>query len=1004
MAISDRTRKLLWGQSGNRCARCFRVLSVDETELDDPSIVGEECHIISGRRGPRADANFPADNIDEYGNLILLCRIDHKTVDDQERAFGASVLRAMKAAHERKVARALARAEVEDEPEIADPQGLLQRYAAAYRAFHAADLRGIVATPIVLDERLASTTDVLAAPIDQPIIATGASGSGKTYLLRHIADRATDAGIIPILARASVFSGDIEQLLDRAVAPFENTSYDALRRAARSTGQRLLVIIDALNDCPPALRDRLREALVALARTPGHVLAISSTDDPLLGNIAATIVRFAPLTETERAALFTFYAPRVDVEPSVLAAFGTPFEIAIAAETVRAREGRIPAYDLLDRFVAHRLNSAERPAHVHALLEQIAHEMSRTYRATISHRTLVRLADTTQSPNPLGDIEGALRSGLLRAFGSDITFTHEQVQIFFEAASFLGGRGVAAMTAIAAPEKRRLAPFVLGGLEDADEIRACARALADAPLFGGMLRGSYGVRAQTVVHREALTLLAASERAMRTAAVTIERDTRQHATLAAVARFNDLPVLESDALALLGAIGGAVRDGMFLDGVLALFVATEARVYRVGEPRDRPSLLADLFVFHHDRPPCAASVVMLAATVGIVRVSPAVQALLPHLEPLSDATDAALYLACSLLQQADISAADAIRIFEEAWKRDLYHLSLEALDLLQFRRSSITEDEAEDIRNVLHGCSTGNILLNAAVTDVMLVYDMLESPISEDRAAEDFAALVAMPDSEEAFALAYGLVGNCFEDVFQGTYLQALRALTPDDEVVILTRAALGAEPSGFHVEWILHRLLTRGDARALPAYLRWAVIDPARSVVPQSATVAFFASVAACARLGHPFTTFPAGTKNHEAWIVLAEIVFIMHGGASSTTAAALWQSLIGKYASEAVEPLKYLAQETRNFDGCGIDLHLATRFPKEFVRLLEEVVRRGIVATSIRDHGAPWLAQEAPTFVFGKLATIGGTETLPLLHPLVGHPQWGVDVVNTIRAIQSR
>jgi len=106
MAISDRTRKLLWGKSGNRCARCFRILSVDETELDDPSIVGEECHIVSGRGGPRADADFPADEIDDYANLILLCRIDHKTVDDQEHTFDAAVLRTMKDAHERKVARA----------------------------------------------------------------------------------------------------------------------------------------------------------------------------------------------------------------------------------------------------------------------------------------------------------------------------------------------------------------------------------------------------------------------------------------------------------------------------------------------------------------------------------------------------------------------------------------------------------------------------------------------------------------------------------------------------------------------------------------------------------------------------------------------------------------------------------------------------------------------------------------------------------------------------------
>jgi hypothetical protein len=104
-------------------------------------------------------------------------------------------------------------------------------------------------------------------------------------------------------------------------------------------------------------------------------------------------------------------------------------------------------------------------------------------------------------------------------------------------------------------------------------------------------------------------------------------------------------------------------------------------------------------------------------------------------------------------------------------------------------------------------------------------------------------------------------------------------------------------------------------------------------------------------------------------------------------------------------VEPLRDLERELRHIDGpSGVDVHLAARFPREFGRLLEEVVRGGIKVTSIREHGAPWLEQDAPSFIFGRLATIGNEETVALLRPLVAHPKWGVDVVNTIRAIQAR
>ncbi len=45
MAITDRTRKILWARSGNCCAVCRKDLIIDASDDDDESVVGEECHI-----------------------------------------------------------------------------------------------------------------------------------------------------------------------------------------------------------------------------------------------------------------------------------------------------------------------------------------------------------------------------------------------------------------------------------------------------------------------------------------------------------------------------------------------------------------------------------------------------------------------------------------------------------------------------------------------------------------------------------------------------------------------------------------------------------------------------------------------------------------------------------------------------------------------------------------------------------------------------------------------
>jgi len=106
--ISDKTRKILWGRSGNRCAMCRHELVVDATEFDGESVVGEECHVVSGKgQGPRYDPEYPVGCIDEPENLILLCRIHHKMVDDQYETYVADVLSKLKVSHEKWVSSTL---------------------------------------------------------------------------------------------------------------------------------------------------------------------------------------------------------------------------------------------------------------------------------------------------------------------------------------------------------------------------------------------------------------------------------------------------------------------------------------------------------------------------------------------------------------------------------------------------------------------------------------------------------------------------------------------------------------------------------------------------------------------------------------------------------------------------------------------------------------------------------------------------------------------------------
>lgn len=110
MAITARTRKVLWALSNNQCARCEATLiRAPEAEGDLHAIVGQECHIVArSLGGPRGEAE-PRGEVDGIDNLILLCANCHAVVDGQPEKWTPDALRALKREHEEKVSRAAAK-------------------------------------------------------------------------------------------------------------------------------------------------------------------------------------------------------------------------------------------------------------------------------------------------------------------------------------------------------------------------------------------------------------------------------------------------------------------------------------------------------------------------------------------------------------------------------------------------------------------------------------------------------------------------------------------------------------------------------------------------------------------------------------------------------------------------------------------------------------------------------------------------------------------------------
>lgn len=102
--ISQTDCKKLWGKSGNRCAICGEWLSQKVTDGKE-KLIGEMAHICGLEEGSaRHDFDkLKKEEINSYKNLILLCPLCHKKVDNDSIKYTYEKLQEIKEKHEKLV-------------------------------------------------------------------------------------------------------------------------------------------------------------------------------------------------------------------------------------------------------------------------------------------------------------------------------------------------------------------------------------------------------------------------------------------------------------------------------------------------------------------------------------------------------------------------------------------------------------------------------------------------------------------------------------------------------------------------------------------------------------------------------------------------------------------------------------------------------------------------------------------------------------------------------------
>jgi hypothetical protein len=365
-------------------------------------------------------------------------------------------------------------------------------------------------------------------------LLVGPSGSSRSFHLRHLvialASRGTE---VPIPVDLKGYDGGgFSHLLQQSTSPFVELNAGTLIGDITACGLRTVIVIDALNECPEALRPKLLEKLQAfvLLREARLVMADQASVE-LPPDIKASAISIQLPAGNEKLQIFCYYAGEAPSErlAHLSRSFTNAFDLKIAGRCHTRGDHPESQWELYSRYVRDALEGSYIVAS--AFLRTVAGEMMETLTMAIRRDRFETLAETfyQKEQKPLAAVEQLLRSRLVLPRDEYIFFEHELLLDFFKT-QYLTRKNETALdlaSNLGRPRNAHLLELVLGQCETEAAIEAVIAKADDPKLLELALRGYCGSLAQAALRKQCLALLAlgiSETSTMKLTCQTFERD------------------------------------------------------------------------------------------------------------------------------------------------------------------------------------------------------------------------------------------------------------------------------------------------------------------------------------------------------------------------------------------------------------------------------------------------------------------------------------------------
>lgn len=876
----------------------------------------------------------------------------------------------------------------------------------------------------------------------QHVALVGLSGIGKTHAVLHLAQRLAGMGILPIVARARYFNGQLDEWLDRAVAASSKHTSATLFHMAAALGRRPLVIVDGLNECPQQHRDALTDALQAIVLRESASILVTSQTQPGLPFVVKDVA-LRPYSQAQKESIFSMYAPERAVDSGLARALSTPFEVALAARCAADIGSRSSTYDIFAAYVRAATPAAHRDATFRLLLD-LAHQLVQRLRFSLPVASLHRLAemaDPMGSPETLA--QELLGGSILHVEEGLVSFRHELFQDFFVAELLLRRHGATGPAELAdelsLPRYQGAALFVAQAAAAEGSLVPLLKASENVRcMLPGMMRGRLGLEVQELVTEEIRRVVAEAEATLDTVAIEVQElpvaspSSEDDEKPTRVAVFAQPRAWTSYEEAVLRALGDNAHAPSALALVRRLVEATDHVVERAHREHGIPRGLAyhELYGIYHVGTHMPASVIVDGAR-NLDRESRGSQydAALQLAEEAECLTPGMLFIACLMVrnvliasemgragQQLERLTRAVPKLLERAWKGGFYHVRLVVLELVTWVVGrSRSEETLGGLRELMGGFDTrGNLFLNTALVEALDSLGMVDAPYSADVVQKEIEALLAHPYDPDARRRAYYVYSHQLEDVIGGAHIEAISGLDPRSRLRLNSMAALGMDDLSFATKMCLRDVIEHphldAEPLAVEAIEMWSSRAPSdQETFPDEVVGAFRLATIGRAWLGLgpcPCRDGSALGTRAAIWFAWAEILYwtaLPNVGADERGDGAknAWAYILAN-ATAAVSPLYFLDKQER-FDaavgrrGGWFDLRVA--WPAMVQKLFKSVAGK-------LDELTPafgYQLDDERRFVIDSWAKLPRPRARAALAPLADRADVGAYVVVALRALDA-